>query len=385
MTALTIIGAQVLRPEGSFAPRAAVHVRDARFSDLPAPGAEEIDARGGWLVPGIRDVHSHIAWSDFHAEDRARRTPDDRDAQTRTALEATLCAGVTSIRDGGGATAALRDDIAAGRVRGPRLQVAVDMIGRTEGGPDAVRARVADALAHGAQWIKLIATAGVAAPEDTQLDSFFTAAEFAAAADEARRGGARLMVHTWGGSSIDAAIEVGAASIEHGIFLTAAQAARAAAAGVTYVPTLSIYRLVRDGVAAGDILGVPLARLDAAIARHEDAVRIARDAGLSLALGSDFGTAAQHGTNRREIASLIRAGIAPGAALEAATTHGARLLGEEEPVLDPGGPADAVLFSRDPTDPRTHEDPDAVALVLQDGRIVFRKPVSHTAPTREDE
>jgi imidazolonepropionase-like amidohydrolase len=343
-------------------------VEDDRFAELPGTGAVTVDGRELWVIPGIRDVHVHIAWSDFHAEDRSRRTASEQQGLTHTALAATLRAGVTSIRDGGGAPAALRDALASGQVSGPRLQVSVDMIGRTDGGPDAVRARVSAAIERGAQWIKLVATAGVAAAAEAALESHFTAAEFAAAADEAERGGARLMVHTWGGASIDHAIEVGAASIEHGIFLTEAQAARAASAGVTYVPTLTVYRHVREGVARGEIDGVPLSRLDAAIAQHETAVLRARDAGLAVALGSDFGTAEQHGTNRAEIASLLRAGLSPSEALIAATAAGARLLGDG--TIEPGAPADAVVFRSDPALPTTHEDRDAVALVIEDGRIV---------------
>src|ERR1700683_3467678 len=63
--------------------------------------------------------------------------------------------------------------------------------------------------------------------------------------------GARVMVHTWGGDSADWAVEAGAASLEHGIYLTQEQVSRAADAGVTLVPTLTIYRHVRDMVLGG--------------------------------------------------------------------------------------------------------------------------------------
>jgi imidazolonepropionase-like amidohydrolase len=188
-----------------------------------------------WLVPGVYDCHSHISWGDFHREDREARSPEEQLAQARDALAATLRGGVTNLRDAGGADAALRDAVADGSLIGPRLQISVDMIGADDAGSvSSVRAAVARALDKGATWIKLVATTGVATPADSLLDSIFNRAEFAAAVDAAHEGDARVMVHTWGGDSIDWAIEAGATSIEHGIYMTSSQATRAHDAGMKW-------------------------------------------------------------------------------------------------------------------------------------------------------
>ncbi len=375
---LIITGGRVLREDGSFAPPADLTIADGVFTGHTEgrdnQDAQALDASGLWVIPGVYDVHTHITWNDFHRDDREARPAAERAQQTAEALARTLRTGVTSLRDGGGAPAALREDLASGRLAGPRLQVSVDMIGPDQAGSvDRVRAAVAGALGKGAQWIKLIATAGSSTPGDQVLRSNFSREEILAAGRDAAAGGARLMVHTWGGDSTDWAIEAGAGSIEHGIYLTDAQAARAAAAGVTFVPTLTIYRHVRDMVLRGELDGVPLPRITDVIAVHETAVRRARDAGLPIALGNDFTTPWQHGTNLVEIGSLIRAGLTAGEALTAATRSGARLLADGGTgVIEPGARADAVLLRRDPQDPATYDDPAHVVAVVQGGAVVHR-------------
>jgi len=381
---LVISGARVFDERGEFSLRTIVGMADGVFVDdrSPAPpNSPSLNATGMWLVPGVYDCHSHISWGDFHREDREARSPEEQLAQARDALAATLRGGVTNLRDAGGADAALRDAVADGSLIGPRLQISVDMIGADDAGSvSSVRAAVARALDKGATWIKLVATTGVATPADSLLDSIFNRAEFAAAVDAAHEGDARVMVHTWGGDSIDWAIEAGATSIEHGIYMTSSQATRAHDAGMTLVPTLTIYRYVREMVVAGKLGGVPLARIADVVAVHEKVVRLAQEAGLPLAVGSDFSTPEQHGKNLVEIGSLMRAGLTSAEALLAATRNGATLLNDPDGgVIATGYRADALILANDPADPSTFEDPENVAAVIKDGVIVHLSPA--LAPT----
>jgi imidazolonepropionase-like amidohydrolase len=374
MTQAIIRGGLVLDDHGDFAARDVV-IEGARFTDAPpSETATIIDATGSWVIPGVYDCHEHITWNDFHLDDRLRRSAEETAALTAAALANTLRSGILNLRDGGGADSALRESLASGETTGPRLQVAIDMLGTdVAGNPDALRAAVEGALAKGAQWIKLIATAGVASPERSVLASNFSESEFALAADLAERGGARLMVHTWGGDSLDWAIEYGAGSIEHGIYLDESQAARAAAAGITYVPTVRIYREVRAMVVAGDLAGVPLERITQVVARHENAVRIARDAGVRIAMGSDFSMPEQHGTNLVELAALRRAGLSSADVLLAATRNGAALFGDVDGgSLAPGKRADAVLLAFDPAEADSFERTDLVRAVVRDGSVLAR-------------
>jgi imidazolonepropionase-like amidohydrolase len=231
---LSIAGARILDGEGQFSAPRSVQISGGLFRsfDAPTSGDLVLNATGTWMVPGIYDCHTHISWNDFYREDRERRGAAENAERTAKSVEATLRGGMTSARDAGGADAALQAAIASGSLIGPHLQISVNMIGPADAGsPSAMRGAVQTAIDKGAQWIKLLATAGSSTPSDEVLRSNFTREEFYAATDTALRGGARVMVHTWGGDSADWAIEAGATSLEHGIFLTRNQVTRAAAAG----------------------------------------------------------------------------------------------------------------------------------------------------------
>ena len=369
---------RVMDETGAFSEPRNVSIREGHFAGAASKSAEgqTLDGAGLWLIPGIYDAHTHITWNDFHEHDRAARTDSQRERQTSEALLATLRAGVTSARDGGGAPAQLRDSIASGEVTGPRLQVSVDMITADRSGPQ-FEAAVLGALDAGAQWVKLVATVGIGAPEGSTLESNFTEAEFRFAADAASRYGAGVMVHAWGGAAIDYSIEHGATSLEHGIYLTRGQAKKAAETAITFVPTLTIYQLLLELVDNGELAGISRDRVLRVVADHSRAVNEAFDAGVTLAIGSDYGTAKQHGTNLREIGSLMLAGIPAADVLLAATRNGAQLFGDADSGrIAPGFRADAVILNGDPTDPATFTAPHSVTAVVHDGELVHHAPAA---------
>lgn len=353
----------------------------ARELDAAALSAAEL-----WLIPGIVDAHLHAAWHAFDAADRARLSEERTLAATARSLALTLAAGVTSARDAGGLTPGMLRAIPP--LARPRMQLSVRIIDRAvadvAGGLDAA---VDEALEAGAPWVKLYGTAGIGSPPGAGLEPTFRASEVRDAVRRAERAGAGVMVHAWGGTAVDDAIEAGAMSIEHGIFLTEEQARRAAERGMTLVPTLRIYRLVRGMIEAGSLPGALRARVEEALASHPEAVRRARDAGLAIALGTDYGTPDQHGTNAREFDALVAAGLSPEEALIAATRSGAELLarveGAEGADPDPsrhagtpvgriaeGAPADGVILRRDPRLPGALSDPASIAGVLLGGRLL---------------
>lgn len=403
---LVVRGAQVMTGEGSFSP-ARLEVTGGRITRVDrGPDAEThaethgdtrrggpvvVEAQGLWMIPGVVDCHTHLGWTTFlhdddHADDAHGNDDADgpgapvaaeeaawvrRRAQVAPGLAATVAAGVTRARDAGGAEARLRDEVADGVLAGPRLAVAVEIL-TAEPGEDAddLRRRVRDLAGRGADWIKLMATGGVMAPAGSELESAFTRDQIVAAVDEARRRGVRVMVHAWGGPAITDAIDAGAASIEHGIFLTPEQAAAGAARGTVLVPTLAIYAEVAQMAERGELPPVAGERAARVVAAHPAAVRTAHAAGMAVALGSDFGTSAQHGRNLVEIDHLARAGLGPREALLAATRNGARLLGTGSGLLEVGEVFDAVLLGADPSDTSIFARPDVVVSVFQGGRAV---------------
>ena len=386
---LVVHGAQVMDAAGGFSP-ATVTVVDAvvasvdrsprGLAQVPAPslssagsrGAETstLDASGLWLMPGVVDCHTHLGWTTFLPVDEDASASLDPAERARARLDqvapglgATLRAGVTSVRDAGGAEAAVRDAVASGGLRGPRVQTAVatvtDELARD---PEGLRARVRGLVEAGADWIKVVATGGVMASDGSEDESPFDERDLRAVVDEADGLGVRVMVHAWGGDALTHAITAGVASVEHGMFLTERQAAAGAEQGVVLVPTLAIYSEVAEMARRGELPERVRGRAERVVEAHPRAVGRALEAGMVLALGSDFGTTEQHGRNLVEVDHLARAGLGAAGALVAATQAGARLLGDGTGVIEPGQRFDAVLLSRDPSD----------TVVLRDRAVVER-------------
>ena len=363
------------------------HAPDRALAQHGGNDEAELDGSGLWLIPGLVDAHLHAGWQAFDEHDRDRLTPTRTRELVAQGLHRTLASGFTSARDAGGLTLEAMARIA--EAERPRLQASVALIDRaTVERVGGLERAVTAVLDRGAKWVKLVATAGVASPAGSGLEPLFTAAEVRRAAELAAGAGAGLMVHAWGGTAIDHAIEVADAfvsggeaapiSFEHGILLTADQAARAAKAGLTYVPTLRIYTLVQAMIAGGELPASFEPRVREAVHAHPNAVRIARDAGLAIALGTDYGTPSQHGTGRLEFDAIVESGLTPTEALVAATRGGAALMASVDPDqnpalagrIAPGAPADAVLLNRDPREPGALSAPGAVAAVILAGRVV---------------
>lgn len=386
---LVVHGAQVMDAAGGFSPAtvtvvdgvvASVDRSPRGLAQVPAPslssagsrGAETstLDASGLWLMPGVVDCHTHLGWTTFlPVDDDASASLDPAERararldQVTPGLGATLRAGVTSVRDAGGAEAAVRDAVASGGLRGPRVQTAVatvtDELARD---PEGLRARVRGLVEAGADWIKVVATGGVMASDGSEDESPFDERDLRAVVDEADGLGVRVMVHAWGGDALTHAITAGVASVEHGMFLTERQAAAGAEQGVVLVPTLAIYSEVAEMARRGELPERVRGRAERVVEAHPRAVGRALEAGMVLALGSDFGTTEQHGRNLGEVDHLARAGLGAAGALVAATQAGARLLGDGTGVIEPGQRFDAVLLSRDPSD----------TVVLRDRAVVER-------------
>ncbi len=400
-----IRGANVLDEAGGFVgPRDVVveHGVVVAVGRNLSPGASQValDGDGLWLLPGIFDCHVHTGLSSFDTLELLRTPFSRRVLETAGVLRRTLSAGVTFVRDAGIADAGVRDAVTAGHVPGPTMQVSVVGIGSTGGhtdgfltgpglecsvdysmpdypgrpphladGPEEMRKVVRLVLRSGADWIKLVATRGVLATSDGGFDPELSLEDIVVAVREAGCRRRPVMVHALGGDAVGWAIEAGARSIEHGVFLTEADAAAMATRGCFLVPTLAIYERL---VALARTGGLDPDRAARAIEVGEhlgEAVRIARAAGVKVALGSDFGHRDDHGHNLSELASLHRAGLSVEEALLAATSVGAELCGVGDRLgrIAPGYQFDAIVLDHEPTDLAQLSEPGAVTGVFQLG------------------
>jgi len=395
---------RVLERDGGFSDETDVVVEDGRVLAVgrgaKAPdGAPVYDLSGLWLMPGVFDCHVHVASSTVDERELLRTPPSYFALEAAVNLGKTLDAGVTWVRDAGGADAGVKRAVADGLVRGPHLDVSIRLLSQTGGhgdnysvgigvepdplyrhlmttvdGVEGMRLAVRRLLRDGADCIKLCTTGGVVSPHDEPTDVGFTAEEIATAVDEAARRGKPVLTHAIAGEGIDLAVAAGVRSIEHGTLLTERQAAAMAKAGCWLVSTLSIVKEVIDETfkEQGERSLVPewalrkIARLRDSFG---DCVRIAREAGVRIAVGTDWWDRRQHGRNLEELALLHDAGLAIEEVLLAATTVGAELCGVADRYgrIAPGYVFDAIVLAADPSDADVFRRPETVREVFQAG------------------
>ncbi len=413
---LLLRGAEVLDAGGGFE-RADVLVEDGRITaverDCANPGVRELDLSGCWLLPGIVDAHVHLTFSWLETL-RLLDTP-----LTEWALESavnarrTLEAGVTTVRDAGGAERGLRAAVDAGTTPGPRMQLSIVMLSQTGGhgdgflrgsglemslqylmpeypgrppvlvdGVEQMRSAVRQVIRAGGDWIKLCTTGGILSPYDDPLSPQFSPEEVAIAVYEASRRDCGVMAHAIGGEGIDVAVDAGVRSIEHGTLLTEAQAARMAQADCWLVPTLMAATDAAHWAQDGDLSADSGRKAEQLSAHFGSSVRIAKEHGVRIALGTDALSRAEHGRNLEELALLHRAGLTPEEALLAGTSDAAELLGISHELgrIAPGYLFDAITVEEDPSDMSVFTREGSVSGVFKGGRAVVWNPRWGEAP-----
>ncbi|MBN9791729.1 MULTISPECIES: amidohydrolase family protein [unclassified Pseudonocardia] len=383
----------------------AVEVAGGRIVGRPAaagPPSDVVDCTGLTVVPGLIDAHVHLGLSS-HIDDALafRISVAELAADMFENCRRTLHAGFTTVRDTGGIDAGLAGVVASGKIPGPDIIHCGPVLCQTAGhgyqaaeweptslwhqhdilglrfvalpgdGPDEVRRNAREAFGRGASFLKMCVTGGVVSRHDKLTDTQFTVAEIAAAVGEADARGTYVTVHAHNNAGIRNAVAAGVRCVEHGTMVDDETAALLAAHDVALVPTLSVVRLLTESTTGAGLPESMRSRLDGTYQGMVDAVGAARRAGVRVGLGSDLIGPNQ---DRRGLELLLRSRIeSPQAALEAATRVNAEILGiaDEVGTIEPGKRADLVAFAGNPLDdPELFEDPDAVVLVVQNGRIV---------------
>jgi imidazolonepropionase-like amidohydrolase len=366
-----------------------------------ADGTATVDWSGYTVLPGLIDLHTHLADGAIDGDGSDPAAPlKESEAATilkgAKAAEIELRSGFTTVRDVGvyrGLTdIALRDAINAGEVEGPRMFVAGGYITVPGGGgeinalaadvpvpeqfrmgevrnPAEARDRARYFLDHGADFIKLIATGAVLSIGGIPGALELSPEEMKAACDEAREHGSYCIAHAHGAEGIKAAIRAGARTIEHASYLDAEGIALAKAKGVWL--DMDIYNgdWINDvGVKQGwpaEYLRKNIETTDVQRRGFAAAVK----AGAKMTFGTDAGVY-MYGLGARQFAYMVRYGMSPMQAIQSATSEAARALGKPGQVgsVAPGAFGDLIAVRGDPlTDIRVLEHVDGV---IKEGKAV---------------
>ena len=362
---------------------------DTAAGDCP----KVLDLSSSTVLPGLIDTHTHLTSDPTILRYERLGLSIPRLALIGAAnARRTLLAGFTTVRNLGAdgyADVALRDAINAGDVIGPRLIVSGPGIGITGGhcgsnllapefrqtslgtadGPDEVRKAVRQNVRYGADVIKYCGTGGVFSKGTQPGMQQFTPEEVAALVDEARMHGRKVAVHAHGASGVKVALRAGVDSIEH-VSLIDDEGLELAKKYKVYF-SMDIYNTdytQSESKRRGEL--PEFIQKDAMIGEIQRRnFERALKAGIRMTLGTDAGIY-PHGNNAKQLAVMVRYGMKPMQAIQAATINSADALGLAGQVgtLATGAYADLIAVDDDPlADIRALE---RVSVVLKGGEVI---------------
>jgi imidazolonepropionase-like amidohydrolase len=367
-----------------------------------ARGDGVVDLRSHTCMPGLIDTHVHLT-DEYSAKsdiEGFRLNPADYAFRGVVFAERTLLAGFTTVRDLGGdsnVNISLRNAIANGLLKGPRVYTAGRSLATTGGHADPTNGMRADLARNptpedgvingledarravrqrykdGADVIKITATGGVLSVASSGQNPQFTEEEIRAVVETAKDYGFRVAAHAHGAEGLKRAVRAGVTSIEHGTYLDDEGIELMKEHGTYYVPTVIAGKWVAEKSEIDGFFPEVVRSKAAEIGPIIQATFAkAYKAGVKIAFGTDTGVSA-HGDNAREFEYMVEGGMRPLEAIRAATLEAATLLGIQDTLgtIEAGKQSDIVAVPEDPTDDITAMR--RVTFVMKNG-VIYKQP-----------
>lgn len=332
---------------------------------------------GHTVLPGFIDLHVHVVASSTNLGANANLPNFLAALRTLPILRGMLNRGFTTVRDAGGADFAMCEAVNSGILVGPRILPAGKALSQTGGhgdfrqrsdhlddacgclgrqgsisrvvdGEDAMRIAVREEILKGATQIKVMASGGVASPNDPITNTQYSLKELKAAVEEAEAAGTYVMAHAYTAKAIRRAVESGVRCIEHGNLVDEETAMLMLERGVAMVPTLSTLDHLMQ---YGPILGFPQAsldKIDAARSVGREALALLDRIGVKTGFGSDMlGELHRHQSDEFVARAEV---IGNEKAICSATSVAADIIGEAgvRGTVSVGAIADLVVVKGDP-------------------------------------
>ncbi len=375
-------------------------IREVSATPIASPSAAVIDLKGRTLMPGLIDCHVHVVATMANLARNAAMPTSFQALKSVAVMDGMLKRGFTSVRDASGADYGLKLAVEEGLFRAPRLFIAGKSLSQTGGhgdlrgrfddrdfclcharlgllarvadGVDAVRKAVREELKAGADFIKIMASGGVASPTDPIDWLGYSRDEVLAIVEETDKSKTYVAAHAYTAEAIGRAVELGVRTIEHGNLVDAPTATLMAKKGAYVVPTLVTYDALAN---EGASLGLPpesVSKIENVRGAGLRSLEIFRQAGVKMAFGTDL-LGEMHRHQSTEFA--IRARVLPAHEIIAsATTIAAELLRMEGKlgVVAPGALADLLVVDGNPlTDISVLTGQgERIAAILKDGVFV---------------
>jgi imidazolonepropionase-like amidohydrolase len=371
-------------------------------SALPA-GARRVDLAGMTLMPGLIDMHTHLTSDPRFSGYRRLQFTDNYWTVVGVAnAKKTLEAGFTTVRNVGSANyddVAIKQAIEQGMVPGPRIIPATYAIGATGGhcdstelppsisaprpavanGAEEIRATVRKLRKFGAEVIKFCGTGGVLSKTDTVGGQQYNLAEMKALVEEAHMLGLKVAVHAHGTSGIKDAIRAGVDTIEHASLADDEAFALAKQHGTWF--SMDIYNddyILAEGEKNG-VYKESLEKERMIGLKQRQTFQAAVKAGVKMVFGTDAGVY-PNGYNARQFVTMVKWGMTPMQAIQAATVNAAEALGRSGDVgaIAVGRYGDLVAVAEDPLADMARLQ--SIGFVMKGGDVVKMPPADHVLP-----